>query len=136
MPTVTNFEDLEAWQVARDLCRRVYAVSRKAPLVSDFVLRDQLRRAAVSVTANIAEGFERGGTAEFVQFLSVAKGSAGELRAHLYVALDQGYIDSVAFQELSELASSAGRVLGGLIAYLRRSGVRGSKYKATGAGDR
>src|SRR5229473_8394597 len=103
MPTFQSFEEIEAWQKARELTREVYAVSDEGPFARDFGLRDQMRRASVSILSNIAEGFERSGTGEFVQFLSAAKGSAGEVRAQLYVALDQGYIEAEKFRELSAL---------------------------------
>ena len=129
MSTFQNFEDIEAWQRARELTRRVYEVSDAGPFARDFGLRDQMRRAAVSVMSNIAEGFERSGTAEFVQFLSNAKGSAGEVRAQLYVALDRKYIDTTTFQELSQLAAKISRMISSLMTYLRQSGIRGTKYK-------
>ena len=96
----------------------------------DLSLRDQIRRAGVSIISNIAEGFERGGTAEFVQFLSFAKGSAGEVRSQLYVAKDQGYLTSEDFDRLMELASEISHLIGGLMIYLRKSGMRGTKFKA------
>src|ERR1044071_8834864 len=89
MSTFQSFEDIEAWQKARELTRRVYEVSEVGAFARDFGLRDQIRRASVSALSNIAEGFERSGTGEFIQFLSAAKGSAGEVRAQLYVALDR-----------------------------------------------
>ena len=95
----------------------------------DFGLRDQMRRACVSILSNIAEGFERSGTGEFVQFLSAAKGSAGEVRAQLYVAVDRSYIDKERFRELSVLATEISRMISGLMAYLKQSGIRGTKYK-------
>jgi len=88
-----------------------------------------MRRAAVSVMSNIAEGFERGGTKEFVQFLAIAKGSAGEVEAQLFVALDQKYISEGEFARLRDLAISTKRLIGGLMSYLRQSGMKGEKYK-------
>lgn len=88
-----------------------------------------MRRAAVSVMSNIAEGFERGGTAEFIQFLCFAKGSAGELQSQLYVALDQRYISEEEFKSLRAIAESTKRLIGGLLTYLRGSGLKGVKYK-------
>jgi four helix bundle protein len=88
MATLRQFEDIEAWQKARELTRAVYDCSKVGLFSRDFGLRDQMRRASVSVMSNIAEGFERGGKGEFVQFLAMAKGSAGEVEAQLYVALD------------------------------------------------
>jgi four helix bundle protein len=93
MATFKKFEDTEAWKKARELTREVYRHSKVSPFSKDFGLRDQIRRAAVSGMSNIAEGFERGGTKEFMQFLAIAKGSVGELEAQLYVALDQSYIN-------------------------------------------
>ena len=90
---IKNFEDLEIWQTARRLAQEIYICSRSPKFSKDFALRDQMQRAAVSVMSNIAEGFERGGNQEFVQFLYIAKGSCGEVRSQLYVALDQDYVD-------------------------------------------
>jgi len=81
--------------------------------------------------ANIAEGHERGGTKEFAQFLSVAKGSVGEVRSHLYVALDQGYLTQVEFESLTALAVEIGRMIGGLVSYLRKSKIKGAKYRGS-----
>jgi S23 ribosomal protein. len=90
MGTIQKFEDIDAWQKARALTREVYAVTADGAFAKDFGLRDQIRRAAVSVMSNIAEGFDRGGVREFIQFLFIAKGSAAEVQAQLYVALDAG----------------------------------------------
>jgi four helix bundle protein len=127
--TVTCFEDLMAWQHARELTRTVYPLTRHGEFAKDFALCDQVRRAAVSVMANVAEGFERDGRAEFRQFLAVAKGSAGELRSHLCVALDQGYIDRATFEATSEKCRETARVIRGLIDYLRGTRMRGSKFR-------
>jgi four helix bundle protein len=129
MATFQSFEEIEAWQKARGLTREIYAVSNKGAFSKDFGLRDQIRRASVSIMSNIAEGFERGGTREFIQFLSMAKGSSGEVRSQLYVAVDQGYIDKETFERLYTLASEASRMITGLMKYLRRSNVKGVKYK-------
>ncbi|MCD5408538.1 four helix bundle protein [Candidatus Bipolaricaulota bacterium] len=91
MPRIKRFEDITAWQLARDLASLIYTVTRKRTFNDDHSLRDQLRRAAVSVVANIAEGFERGSDKQLTQFLYTARGSAGEVRSLLYVALDQNY---------------------------------------------
>ena len=129
MATLRRFEDIEAWKTARELTRAVYSCSKVGPFARDFGLRDQIRRASVSVMSNIAEGFERGGNAEFVQFLAVSKGSAGEVESQLYVALDQGYISDTQFRSLKQTAASTKRLIAGLMSYLRRSGIRGEKYK-------
>ena len=129
MATFQTFEQIEAWQSARELTRSIYATSNQGPFARDYGLRDQIRRASVSSMSNIAEGFERSGTGEFVQFLAMAKGSAGEVRSQLYVALDQGYIDQEQFDRLSALVTQTARMIGGLMLYLRKSRVKGTKYK-------
>ena len=129
MATLRRFEDIEAWKAARELTRAVYSFSKVGPFARDFGLRDQIRRAAVSVMSNIAEGFEREGKGEFVQFLSMAKGSAGEVEAQLYVALDEGYIDKDQFDSVKAIASSTKRLIAGFMNYLRVSGIKGQKYK-------
>ena len=124
-----SFEDIESWQLARRLANEIYVISRHGKFAKDFVLRDQLHRASISVLSNIAEGFERGGNAEFVQFLSVAKGSVGEIRAQTYVALDCQYIDQTQFERLQARAKDVSRKLAALMTYLRNSGMKGAKYK-------
>jgi four helix bundle protein len=129
MPTFKRFEDIEAWQKARNLTEDIYTNSKEEQFYKDFGLRRQIREASVSIMSNIAEGFERGGTKEFVQFLSVAKGSSGELRSQLYVALDQGYITKEKFDQLCAAAIETSRMISGLINYLRKSKMKGIKYK-------
>jgi four helix bundle protein len=129
MATFKKFEDIEAWQKARELTSEVYRHSKVGLFARDFGLRDQMRRAAVSVMSNIAEGFERGGTREFMQFLAIAKGSVGELEAQLYVALDQAYISPEEFASFRAIATSTKRLIGGLSGYLRQSGMKGVRYK-------
>ncbi len=94
---VKYFEDLEVWKEARRLTQQVYQATEDTRFSKDFGLRDQIRRASVSVMSNIAEGFERGGNQEFMQFLYIAKGSCGEVRSQLYMALDQGYVSKEHF---------------------------------------
>src|SRR6266446_6988320 len=110
MATFKTFEEIEAWRKARELTKRIYAVSG----VSAF-----------AIMSNIAEGYDRGGTAEFIQFLAIAKGSTAEVKCQLYVALDQNYIDRRTFTELSGLAMETGNMIGGLMKYLRHSGIKG-----------
>lgn len=129
MTTIERFEDIEAWQLAREMTKAIYAISNDGAFARDFGLRDQIRRASVSIMSNIAEGFERGGDKEFFQFVSLAKGSSGEVRAQLYVALDAGYIDQQTFSQLSDIATQINRMLAGLMKYLRSSELKGSKYK-------
>lgn len=111
---VERFEDLVAWRKARELTRRVYEVTRRGQFAADRALASQAQRAAVSIMANVAEGFERGRPSEFHQFLSVAKASCGELRSHLYVALDAGYLEPAAFGALRQQCEEVGRIVGGL----------------------
>ena len=129
MATIGKFEDIEAWQLARDMTKAIYVISNDGAFARDFGLRDQIRRVSVSIMSNIAEGFERGGDKEFFQFVSLAKGSSGEVRAQLYVALDAGYIDQQIFSRLSDMATQINRMLAGLMKYLRSSELKGSKYK-------
>ena len=129
MSTVHRFEDLEAWKLARALTGLVYAASGIGTFGHDFALRDQIRRASISIVSNIAEGFERDGDKEFLQFLSVAKGSCGEVRAQLCLALDQKYITQTEFDNLTSKAIQLSRVISGLIRYLRQSQFSGKKYK-------
>jgi four helix bundle protein len=126
---IEKFEEIVAWQKARELTREVYTSAKTGTFAKDFGLRDQIQRAAVSSMANIAEGFDRGGDKEFIQFLSNAKGSCGEVRSHLYVARDQEYVSEVKFGELYGKADEVGRLIGGFMAYLKTSGLRGYKFK-------
>ena len=114
MARIEKFEDIEAWQQARQLAKAVYAVTSEGKFAHDFGLRDQIQRAAVSVMSNIAEGFERGGVREFIQFLFIAKGSAAEAQAQLYMALDVGYIkqnNSKAFTTWQVIQDASSAVL-------------------------
>lgn len=129
--TITHFEDIEAWKLGRELTRAVYRISRKGEFGRDFALRDQIRRAAISITSNIAEGFERGGNREFVQVLAVAKGSAGEVRSQLYVALDEGYIGEAEFTVLREQCLHVSRVIAGFMQFLQRAPIAGPKFRST-----
>lgn len=114
MSRVERFEDLVAWQKARELTRSIYQVTAQGEFSKDWGLRDQLRRASVSVMSNIAEGFDRGGRAEFHQFLVIAKASCAEVRSQLYIALDACYISEDVFARLHHLAQEVGRVVNGL----------------------
>ena len=111
---MNRFEELLAWQLARALARDVYAATRGASFSRDFGLASQAQRAAVSVMANIAEGFERNRLAEFHQFLSTAKASCAELRSHLYVAYDVGHLSPEDFERLRAQAEEVTRVVAGL----------------------
>lgn len=129
MSRIERFEDLEAWKMARALTASIYGVSGTGAFSRDFALRDQIRRASISIVSNIAEGFERDGDKEFLQFLSMAKGSCGEVRAQLSLAIDQKYVSGAQFEELTAKAIELSRVISGLIRYLRQSQFTGRKYK-------
>ena len=129
MSKIKKFEDIESWKSARRLTKQIYEITSAGKFTRDFGLKDQIRRASVSTLSNIAEGFERGGDQEFLQFLSVAKGSCGEVRAQLYVALDQDYLSLERFELLSKGATEVGQLISGLMKYLKESNLRGSKYR-------
>jgi four helix bundle protein len=114
MAGVQRFEDLVAWQKAREFTRQVYTVTRHDNFARDYALCDQMRRAAVSVMANVAEGFGRNSPSEFHHFLLIAVGSCQELRSHLYVALDCGYLADTEFQDLMTKVVDLGRTLNAL----------------------
>jgi four helix bundle protein len=128
MATFKRFEEIESWKLGRKLTNKIYEVSSEGSFARDFALKDQIRRACVSIMSNIAEGHDRSGTGEFVQFLATAKASAAEVRCQLYIAFDQGYIDDEAFVELGRIALEIQCLIGGLINYLKRSGYKGIKY--------
>jgi four helix bundle protein len=118
--TISRFEDLEAWQTARQLVNQIYDLSDAGSFAKDFGLRDQMRRAAVSVMSNIAEGFESRTQTQFLHFLGIAKGSAGEVRAQLYVALDRRYISQEAFNLLFDIGDKCSRQISRFVSYLER----------------
>lgn len=130
MATFKRFEEIEAWQEARKLVQQLYSLSSGEQFSRDFGLRDQVRRAGVSIMANIAEGYERGGRGEFIQFLPIAKGSAAEVKSHLYIALDQGYVGEERINELMDQVEITARKLSKLIEYFRGSEIKGVKYKS------
>lgn len=115
MGLLERFEDLVAWQKARVLTRDVYAATRQDAFSRDFALRDQIRRAAISVMSNIAEGFDRRSRPEFRQFLFIARACCAEVRCQLYIALDNEYIDPSQFKLIANQAAEVSRIIGGLI---------------------
>ena len=116
---ITRFEDIEAWQLARDLSRATYNAVKEQKFSKDYGLKDQICRASVSVMSNIAEGFDAGSNAEFARFLAYAQRSGAEIQAQLYVALDQEYISQQTFQEIYDLADKTRRKIGAFIKYLK-----------------
>ena len=129
MSSFQRFEDIDAWQKTRELTKAIYAMTNAGQFARDFGLKDQIRRASASIMSNIAEGFGRGGNKEFMQFLSTAKGSAAEVQAQLYVALDAGYINQEQFQKLHSETEATARMITGLLRYLQNSDSKGAKYK-------
>jgi four helix bundle protein len=118
---VNRFEDIEAWKKARELVKVIYQVTGLGDFARDFSLRDQIRRASVSIMSNIAEGFGRDGDKEFRRFLFMASGSVSEVKSQLYIAFDVCLIDKEQFDNLYKLADETGRLVGGFIRYLESS---------------
>jgi len=129
MSKIQRFEDLEAWKISREVTKEVYRVSVNEKFIRDFGLRDQICRASVSIMSNVAEGFERDGDKEFIQFLYIAKASCGEVRSQLYVALDQNYISEGDFDLIYAKLIENSQIISGLIKYLKQSDLTGKKYK-------
>ena len=119
MATVQRFQDLKAWQLARELNRQIYALSASGAFGRDFALRDQIRRASISISSNIAEGFERRSPVDFARFLTIAKASGAEVLSQLYLALDLRYIEQEAFDSISGHVDQTNRTIAGLLHYLR-----------------
>ena len=118
---IERFEDIEAWKEARKIVKRVYRVCSINGFKRDYSLADQMRRAAVSIMANIAEGYARNGNREFIRFLFIAKSSAAELQSHLYVAMDQGYIKEDDFKEIYQDLDKIQRMISNFIKYLKKT---------------
>ncbi len=126
MATIQKFEDLLVWQRSRELVKEIYKTFRSC---RDDGFRDQIERAAVSILSNIAEGFERGTRQEFLNYLFIAKGSAGEVRAQLYAALDIGYVNMETFKYLSNLATQCSRLLASFIEKVKSGSRSGMQFK-------
>lgn len=124
---VHRFEDLIVWQKARIWCREIYSATATGAFARDFGLKDQIRRAAVSVMSNVAEGFERGKRTEFHQFVCIAKGSCAEVRSQLFVALDAGLLGRASFERLLGHGEELARLLGALRRSLDRPVKKGAQ---------
>ncbi|MCY1723568.1 four helix bundle protein [Prolixibacteraceae bacterium Z1-6] len=129
MATFNRFEDILAWQKARILCKLINSYTLKGLFTKDFKLIGQIKGSSGSAMDNIAEGFERGGNKEFIQFLFISKGSVGETRSQLYRALDNEYITNEEFQKAYLLAEEVSKLVAGLINHLKSSEIKGDKYK-------
>lgn len=129
MATIQRFEDLEVWQLARELALDIFNETLTLPFAKDFELVEQIRRSSGSAMDNIAEGFERGGKKEFIQFLGIAKGSAGEVRSQLYRALDRKHVTQEKFDFLFNKVIILSKKLSSLITYLKNSEFKGFKFK-------
>ena len=125
--TITRFEDIEGWKLARELTRTVYSATKEQAFSKDYGLRDQIQRAAGSVMHNIAEGFDAGSNAEFVRFLRYAQRSSTEVKSQLYAALEQNYITDEQFQVIYEQATQTHKRIGGFIRYLTMNKVPATK---------
>jgi len=125
---LTRFEDLDCWKEARELKRRVYeAIEQNSAWKRDAWLCSQIQSASGSVMANIAEGFVRRSSKEFIQFLFIAMSSSAEVRSHLYIAVDQGYLSKDSFDSIYAQADKVGRIISGLIKYLRTKQTKSTK---------
>ncbi len=132
MATIERFEDLLVWKKGRLLTKEIYQALRSC---HDMGFRDQIQRAAVSIISNIAEGFERGTRQEFLNYLFIAKGSAGEVRAQLYVALDVGYLNIEIFTSLNDLVTQCSKLLSSFIEKVKGGSRRGTQFKQVRKGD-
>ena len=128
MATINDFEDLEIWQLGREICQLVWNLFETTSLGKDYELRNQMNRSSGSTMDNISEGFERNGRREFINFLSYSKGSCGELRSQLYRALDRNHISKEEFEQLKDKTIIESKKLGAFMSYLVKSDIKGSKF--------
>lgn len=126
---INKFEDLPIWKFSLKITKIIYDLTSKEKFNKDFCLRDQIRRAIISVSSNIVEGFEKNNNNEFIRFLKIAKGSIGEVRNQLYIALCVGYIDKGEFDFINRQAESLASQIGGFIVYLDKCRQRGDFTK-------
>lgn len=129
MATIKRFEDIQAWQIARILCSKIYVIGNETPLCNDYKLKNQINGSSGSIMDNIAEGFGRAGNNEFIQFLEIANASACETQSQLYRLRDRNYISEEVFVELYALANESKNKIVALINYLKTSPLKGVKFK-------
>jgi four helix bundle protein len=132
MTAIGRFEDIKAWQKARDLAKQIYETTCQGDFAKDYSLKDQIRRASVSIMSNIAEGYARQTDKEFIQFLHIALGSVAEVQSQLYVAQDLDYISTGQFKEIHELSGETAKLINGFVKYLRQSTVSSQQSKIKG----
>lgn len=128
MATIKTFEEIEAWKLARTLSKEIFGLTNVGTFSKDYALRNQINRASGSIMDNIAEGFERGGTKEFIQFLAIAKGSAGEVKSQLYRAFDRDHVTNVQHKLLLEMTDHISKMINTFMIYLRESDIKGMKF--------
>ena len=128
MATINTFEELEIWILSREICQDVWDIFERTALGKDYELKNQMNRSSGSIMDNIAEGFERNGRREFINFLSYSKGSCGELRSQLYRAFDRKYITKEEFEFLKEKTITESKKIGSFMSYLLKSDNKGSKF--------
>ena len=124
MAKILRFEDIQIWQSGRELTKQIYRLSGSKKFSTDFALRDQIRRACISITSNIAEGFDARSNPEFIRFLNYSRRSVSEVKNQLYVALDEEYVTPEEFRRLYDDAANISRMILGFIRYLRISNIR------------
>lgn len=129
MATIKKFEDLSIWQQSRLLSLEIFQITSCEPFSKDFRFKVQIRAAAGSAMDNIAEGFERSSRLEFINFLSIAKGSCGEVKSQLCLAFDQNYISKEKYDDLYAAYNKLSSNISGFIAYLNKSNFKGQKFK-------
>ncbi len=127
--TINNFEDLEIWKEARELCKCIFLLTQQKPFADEFRFKDQIKSSSGSIMDNIAEGFERDGKKEFIQFLSISKGSCAETQSQLYRAFDFNFIDEETLNELIKKTSKLKGKIAALMNYLSKSDIKGIKYR-------